>query len=176
MLRDKPAAAACGREWPSNCAVPARFAGEGAWRPRSAVAVAVGMLWSAGGVGRGVDTAPRDPRSATNFAAEGALPDAPAVGLALTGVLPPQVSRPAGGTDSAATAEVPAPPIPRAGSSIEGVLQLRRRAQGERAVLQPLARPGGLGAQAHRLYAAPSGTFAVPQFAHCVVVMRFSAL
>ena len=52
---------------------------------------------------------------------------------------------------------------------IEGVLQLRRRAQGERAVLQPLARPGGLGAQAHRLYAAPGGTFAVAQFAYCVV-------
>ena len=41
--------------------------------------------------------------------------------------------------------------------------------EGERVVLQPLACPGGIGAQAHRLYAAPGGTFAVAQLAHRVV-------
>ena len=57
----------------------------------------------------------------------------------------------------------------RALQEIEGVLQLRRRAQGERAVLQPLAGPGGIGAQAHGLDTAPGGTFAVAQFVHRVV-------
>ncbi len=73
------------------------------------------MLWSAGGVG----TVAWDPQPATNFAAEAAVPGAATAGLALTGVLPPQVSRPDGGADSTATAEVPAPPFPRAGSSAD---------------------------------------------------------
>ena len=111
-----PAGAGRGRERPSTCAAPARFAGEGALRPRSAAASALGLLWSAGGVGRGVGAAAWDPRSATDFAAEVAVPGAAAAGLARTGVLPPQVSRPAGGADSAATAKVPAPPFPRADS------------------------------------------------------------
>ena len=104
-----PAAGPAGadRERPSSCATLARFAGEDALQPRSATARAVGMLWSAGGVGRSVGTVALGPRSAADFAA---------AGLARTEVLPPQVSRPDGGADSAATAEVPAPPIPRAGS------------------------------------------------------------
>ena len=98
---------------------PARFAGEGARRPRSAAARAAGKLWSAGGVVRGVGTVAWDPGSATNFATEAAVPGAAAAGLALTGVLPPQVSRPDGGAGSAATAEVPAPSFPRAPSSAD---------------------------------------------------------
>ena len=76
------------------------------------------MLWSAGGVG----TVARDPQPATNFAAEAAVPGAATGGLALTAELSPQVSRPDGGAGSAATAEVPAPPIPRAGSSADSAV------------------------------------------------------
>ena len=116
---DGPAASDCGREWPSSCATRARFAGEGALRPRSTAASAVGMLWSAGGVDRGVGTVACGPRSAVDFPAEVAVSGAVAAGLALTGVLPPQASRPDGRAGSAATAGVPAPPIPRAGSSAD---------------------------------------------------------
>ena len=122
---DGPAAAGCARERPSSCATPVRFAapvrfaGEGALRPRSAAASAFGLLWSGDGVGRGVATVAWDPRSATDFAAEAAVPGAGGAGLPRTGVLPPQVSRPDGGAGSAATAGVPAPPFPRAGSSAD---------------------------------------------------------
>ena len=110
---DGPAASGRGRERPSSCATRARFAGEGALRPRSTAAIAVGMLWSAGGVGRGVGTVACAPGSAADFAVEVVVSSAVAAGLALTAV-PPQVSRPDGGAGSA---EVPAPPIPRADSS-----------------------------------------------------------
>ena len=112
-------AAGAGRERPPSCATLARFAGEGALRPRSTAAGAVGMLWSAGGIGRGVGTVPCAPGSAAAFAAEVAVSGAVADRLALTGVPPPQASRPDGGAGSAAPAEVPAPPIPRAGSSAD---------------------------------------------------------
>ena len=134
---DGPDAAGCGRERPSSCAAPARFAGEGALRPRSAAASAVGMLCSAGGVGRGGGTVAWDPRLATDFSAEAAVPGAPTAGLALTGALPPQVSRPDGGAGSAATAEVPAPPIPRAGSSAGSAAGA--------GVLSPAIVPSGVG-------------------------------
>ncbi len=84
----------CGRERPSRCASPARFAGEGPLRPRSPAARATCMPWSAGGVGRGVGTVAWDPRSGADFAADVAVPGAIAAGLALTGVLPEQVSQP----------------------------------------------------------------------------------
>ena len=116
---DGPAASGSGRERPSSCATPARFAGEGALQPRSTAASAVGMLWSAGGVGRGAGTVPCAPGSAADFAAEVAVSSAVADRLARTGVLPPQASRPGGRGGSAAPAKVPAPPIPRAGSSAD---------------------------------------------------------
>ena len=94
------------------------------------------MLWAAGGVGRGVVTVAWDPRSATDFGAEIAVPYA-APGLALTGVLPPQVSIPAGEAASAATAEVPAPPLPRAGSSAHSAA--------DAGVLSPAIVPSGGG-------------------------------
>ena len=90
---DVPAASGCGRDWLSSCATPARFAGEAALRPRSATAVTLGMLWSAGGVGRGVGAVACAPGSAADFAADVAVSSAVADRLALTGVLPPQVSR-----------------------------------------------------------------------------------
>ena len=66
----------------------------------------VGMLWSAGGVGRGVGTVACAHGSADDFGAEVAVSGAVADRLARTGVLPPQVSRPDDGAGSAATAEV----------------------------------------------------------------------
>ena len=52
---------------------------------------------------------------------------------------------------------------------IEGVLQQRRRVERQRAVPHPLARPFDLPAQPHRLDAAPSGGFAVAEFARGVI-------
>ena len=54
-------------------------------QPRSATASAVGMLWSAGGVGRGVGTVPWAPHAANNFAAEVAVPGAAGARGAATG-------------------------------------------------------------------------------------------
>ena len=89
---------------------------EAALGSRSAAAVAGGLPWSAGGVCRGAGTVAWEPRSATDFPAEVAVPGSVAAGLARTGVSPEQVSRPDGGADSA---EVPALPIPRVGSSAD---------------------------------------------------------
>ena len=52
---------------------------------------------------------------------------------------------------------------------LESVLQLRRRVQRQRAVLNPPTRPFHLYAQPHRLDAAPSGSVAVTEFAHRVL-------
>ena len=158
--------AGAGRERPPSCATPARFAGEGALRPRSTAAVAVGMLWSAGGVGRGVGTVPCAPGSADDFGAEVAVSSAVAGRLARTRVLPPQVSRPDGGAGSAATAEVPAPPVSRAGCSAD-------RAAGAGVQAPPIPRAGSSAAGAGVLPPAlvPSGVGGTPG---CSCALRFA--
>ena len=121
---------------PSSCTTPARFAGEAALQPRSATASAVGMLWSAGGVGRGVGAVAWAPQPADNFAAEVVACRAlPAPGCCHRRSCPPASAalrvapaRPASPAKSPRPPALPAPAAPASGPRLPPGAPLRARA------------------------------------------------